>query len=89
MILCDVCHIGRVHLVAAAFMFPFGERMLLYPQAPAEICDVCGHTRYDPLFVGLIESLIYGQLQDDTDGMRRQPMFLASQGWGSRRFRAI
>lgn len=49
--ICQQCHIGRIHPIRTVYCAPFGDQVLVRPNAPAFSCDVCGYLEYDAVFL--------------------------------------
>ncbi len=60
---CEECHIGRYRAATVPFMHPLGQYMLTIPNAPAQVCDVCRHVRYDAQFLNRISYLLARTVQ--------------------------
>lgn len=56
--LCRKCHVGRYQLAQIPFFCWFDDQIVLTPNVPALICDICGELVYDPAFVQNIQLLI-------------------------------
>ena len=67
MIICDLCHIGRLKSTTTAYVQPLGNQMLAFPFAPALVCDVCGRVQIDTLFTDIMDALISDHLDDERD----------------------
>lgn len=55
---CQVCHLGKLQAGQQLFMYRFGRQVMVVPNVPAEVCDVCGQVDYDPEFMLNLERLI-------------------------------
>lgn len=56
---CQQCRIGRYQTTTAAYMEPLGRKqVLVIPNVPAQVCDVCGQTQYDSEFMSQLEHLL-------------------------------
>lgn len=55
---CEECRVGRYRIATIPFMHPLGQYMLTIPNAPALVCDVCKHVRYDGHFLNRISYLL-------------------------------
>ena len=59
--LCRKCHVGRYQLAQIPFFCWFDDQIVLTPNVPALVCDICGELVYDPAFVQNIQLLIEHQ----------------------------
>jgi hypothetical protein len=50
-ITCQECGIGRCQTVKAPFLLNLGKYMLVMPDSPAYVCDICGHRFFDDEFL--------------------------------------
>lgn len=75
---CEVCGIGRTHLVTLPYMRPLGRRMMVLPNAPAARCDVCGDVTFDPYFVQVLDQMLR-QLARERQSKKRQQQRLAER----------
>lgn len=58
MMICEACGIGRVHQVNSPYLCWLEEQIVVVPDAPAMICDVCGETAYEDNFVQALQLLL-------------------------------
>lgn len=56
--ICEECRVGRYQVTPIPYMHWLGRRMLMFPDAPAFVCDVCKHVRYDARFLHSMEYLL-------------------------------
>jgi YgiT-type zinc finger domain-containing protein len=88
MMTCDDCRIGRMWSTRATYLYPVGEQVLVYAQAPALACDVCGNVEFDPLFADLMEALIMDTAEREDNRMLSQSLAWRQHG-GYPRFRTM
>ncbi len=69
MIFCEHCHIGRLKNAHTTYLQPMGHEMLVFPHAPALVCDLCGVAHFDTLFVDIMEALISDRLDGEQDAL--------------------
>jgi YgiT-type zinc finger domain-containing protein len=55
---CEVCRIGRYQPVTLSYLHPWGQQMIIVPNAPAYVCDVCKSCEYDSYFLEAIDFLL-------------------------------
>ena len=54
---CNQCHIGRYQDRTAPYLeYVLGE-ILLIPDVPVQVCDICGHLQYDAQFMDILAQL--------------------------------
>lgn len=58
MMICEACGIGRFHQVNTPYLCWLEEQIVVVPDAPAMICDVCGEAIYDEDFVQALQLLL-------------------------------
>lgn len=77
MSMCDECRIGRLQPVTAPFVNEYGGEILVVPDVPAQLCDVCGDLSYDPQFLYLLYRLM--------DPLTESSLSSASSRWANNR----
>ena len=45
---CPECQAGEMHRVYLTYYTRLGKQMIIIPDFPAWVCDVCGRREYDP-----------------------------------------
>jgi YgiT-type zinc finger domain-containing protein len=55
---CEECRIGRYQPVNLSYLYPLGQQMVIIPNAPAYVCDVCKSRHYDPYFLETLDFLL-------------------------------
>ena len=55
---CYECRIGHYQPICQTYHSWLGEQFITVPDAPAFLCDVCGHTFFDPHFMRRMDTLI-------------------------------
>lgn len=55
---CEQCRVGRYAPTRTLYLNEIGGHMLLFPNAPAYVCDVCRHTYYDSHFLYRMDYLL-------------------------------
>jgi len=72
---CDECGVGRYREHPAAYLLKLGRQMLVMPDAPAYLCDVCGYRCFDDRFLDSLHYLIRQAVDDSQRRKRkRQPV---------------
>lgn len=56
--ICEECRIGRYQKTTIPYAYWIGQQILLFPNAPASVCDVCKHTVYDSHFLNSMEFVL-------------------------------
>lgn len=70
---CQECGIGHYRPINAPYLTRLGKRMLVMPDAPAYVCDVCGYRCFDEVFLISIQHLIRQMVEGPRRrGQRRQ-----------------
>ena len=71
---CQECGIGRCRLVATPYLLKLGKHMLVMPDAPSYVCDICGNRFYDDGFLDGVHHLLRLAAEDSRRrARRRQP----------------
>lgn len=71
---CDECGVGRYRLIAAPYLVKLGKQMMVMPDAPAYVCDICGFRCFDDHFLASMQYLIRQAANDSRRRTRkRQP----------------
>jgi YgiT-type zinc finger domain-containing protein len=55
---CEECRIGRYRPITLSYLHALGQQMLIIPNAPAYVCDVCKSRHYDPFFLDTLDFLL-------------------------------
>jgi YgiT-type zinc finger domain-containing protein len=55
---CELCRIGRCQPIAAPYIYWVGKQVLVLPNAPAYLCDICGQLHYDAYFLNALDILL-------------------------------
>jgi len=67
---CPKCRIGRFHPTNALFLYWLDRQAMIWPDAPARVCDVCGSLEFEDGFLHRMEFFI--------DRLDHQPSFQES-----------
>ena len=57
-IICEECRVGRYQNSTAPYTYRIDKQIVVYPDAPAFVCDVCKHRLYDAHFIHNVEYAI-------------------------------
>lgn len=55
---CELCRIGYSRPITAPYIYWVGKQVLVLPNAPAYLCDICGHLQYDAHFLSTLDILL-------------------------------
>ncbi len=55
---CEECGIGKYRSFRTPYLLRLGKHMMVMPDAPAYICDVCGFRSFDEIFLESIHDLL-------------------------------
>jgi YgiT-type zinc finger domain-containing protein len=58
MINCNACRIGRYRPITLSYLHRLDQQMIIIPNAPAYICDVCKQSHFDPYFLDTLDFLL-------------------------------
>lgn len=78
--LCNQCGIGRSRPVRALYLSSMAGQVVIVPDAPAELCDVCGEILYDHKFVRHLDHLIVHSTGSDKQATASQRRALSASG---------
>ena len=67
---CRYCRIGRYQASVGPYLENLDNQIMLIPDAPVQVCDICGHMQYEDKFLGelqfFMEQLSYSSTGDAT-----------------------
>jgi hypothetical protein len=69
---CEECGVGRYRSIKSPYLMKMGQRMLVMPDAPAYLCDVCGHRCFDDDFLVSLYYLVRQAVDDPNRRSRRR-----------------
>lgn len=69
---CEECGIGRCRSVKTPFLLKLGKHMLVMPDSPAYVCDICGHRFFDDDFLVGVHYLLEQAAAAPRRARRRQ-----------------
>ncbi len=69
---CDECGIGHCHPVKAPYLLQTGKHMLVLPDSPAYVCDICGNRFFDDEFLTGVHYLLEQAAEDSRRSARRR-----------------
>lgn len=55
---CEVCRVGLLHLKRTTYTSWSGDDLVILPNVPVWVCDVCGEYIYDPDTITRVEALL-------------------------------
>jgi YgiT-type zinc finger domain-containing protein len=58
MIVCERCRIGRCHERRVPYFYQMGRHLLIVPDVPALVCDVCELLVYEDGYMAQLHQLI-------------------------------
>ncbi len=78
---CEACRIGRYQPATLSYLCQMASQMIIIPNAPAYVCDVCKQTHFDPYFVEAIDFLLARLVPQEMakPAVRQQPVSSLSQ----------
>lgn len=86
---CKTCRIGRRQLANVPYLYQLKDEVLVFPYAPADVCDVCGHIEYDSEFIEAMEVMLSGLNPAGKDESLDTQLPAVKRGFGSRRQKRI
>jgi hypothetical protein len=79
---CDECGFGRCKPITLPYLRMFGPHMIVFPNAPASKCDVCGAVDYQPEFLLMMQVMLEKIAKDQqTGGMTQKKASERRPGW--------
>lgn len=71
---CEECGVGHYHPIKSAYVLRLGKHMMVMPDAPAYVCDVCSYRCFDDAFLESIHDLLKHSAQGDQRQGKRPQM---------------
>lgn len=79
---CEECQVGRCRPVAMTYMRRLGSHMVVFPNAPACRCDMCGETRFDPGFLQIMQTMMESFARGpEKNARKKKPVAGPSREW--------
>lgn len=69
---CDECGIGHCQPVTTPYLLKLGVHMLVMPDSPAYVCDICGNRFFDDSFLNGVHYLLEQAAGDPERRARRR-----------------
>ena len=69
---CEECGIGRCRPVTTPYLMKLGKHMLVMPDSPAYVCDICGNRFFDDEFLNGVHYLLEQAAADSRRRARRR-----------------
>ncbi|MBP6016616.1 MAG: YgiT-type zinc finger protein [Candidatus Promineofilum sp.] len=69
---CQECGIGRCRPVTTPYLLPIGKHMLVMPDSPAYVCDICGNRFFDDEFLNGVHYLLEQAAEESRRRTRRR-----------------
>ncbi len=66
--MCPFCHIGRICQTFLTYTEWYDGRLVVIPNTPAQMCDQCGETVFDPAVIERLQSLLWTRAEADGIG---------------------
>lgn len=76
---CEHCKIGRYRPARLPFISWLNKDILVMPNAPGQVCDVCGDSFFDPEFLFQLDSLINSD--EDQETGQSAPTWSSRRHW--------
>ena len=57
-LVCNHCRIGRLHEIHVPYVREYEDQLLVIPNVPAGICDICDEVEYDMAFMSRLLCLL-------------------------------
>ena len=61
---CEECGVGRCRFVSTPYLLQLGKHMLVMPDSPSYVCDICGNRFYDDEFLHGVHYLLKQAAED-------------------------
>jgi len=55
---CENCRIGRYRPTTLAYVTDLDGEIMIIPNVPAYVCDVCRRSQYDPAYMIFVQHLL-------------------------------
>ena len=69
---CRECQSGLIGIRFVTYFTRLGDEMVMVPDFPAWVCDVCGYTIYDVKAVSLISTLLSPNTGKDAPKLKKR-----------------
>ncbi len=69
---CEECGIGHCRIVSSPYLLKLGKHMLVMPDSPSYVCDICGNRFYDDAFLNGVHYLLKQAAEDSRRRARRR-----------------
>jgi len=69
---CDECGIGHCRPISAPYLMMLGKHMMVMPDSPAYVCDICGNRFFDDNFLYGVHYLLEQAAADSRRQARRR-----------------
>ena len=69
---CEECGIGRCRPVQTPYLLKLGKHMLVMPDSPAYVCDICGYRFFDDEFLTGVHYLLEQAASESRRRARRR-----------------
>ena len=69
---CHECGVGRCRFVSTPFLLQLGKHMLVMPDSPSYVCDICGNRFYDDEFLHGVHYLLKQAAEDSRRRAKRR-----------------
>ncbi len=69
---CQECGIGHCRPVTAPYLLPLGKHMMVMPDSPAYVCDICGNRFFDDEFLNGVHYLLEQAAEESRRRARRR-----------------
>lgn len=69
---CEECGIGRCRSISTPYLLKIGKHMLVMPDSPAYVCDICGNRFFDDEFLNGVHYLLEQAAEESRRRARRR-----------------
>ena len=69
---CDECGIGHCRPISTPYLLKLGKHMMVVPDSPAYVCDICGNRFFDENFLDGVHYLLEQAAADSRRQARRR-----------------
>jgi YgiT-type zinc finger domain-containing protein len=79
--ICEQCRLGRFQPTRTPYLRWLGEHIMVIPDAPAFICDICAQMRYDFGFMSGLQFLLDQFDSDEPVSMSAMHQLMLAENW--------
>ena len=80
-LVCNQCRVGRLHDIRVPYVREYQGQLLVIPNVPAGICDICDEVEYDMAYMTRLLCLLDPDYVGGTDGFTESQSPPSDTSW--------